>query len=162
MIPNIGDYVRVFLKKSLQIEGFVHSWGKKIVLSNEDRKTFMVIKKTKQIIMYKIIPFSSLSQSHVDEVKENFKSVEDNTSNYDQSFLFEDSQSRFDNADKYDSISDQEIAESVEQDSRIKKMADLYLLRKEEERKSIAQKLNHNQISNPAKVKYESPGFFKK
>lgn len=161
MIPNNGDYVRIFLENSLQIEGFVHQWGKKIVLSTEDKKSFMVIKKIKKILMYKIVPINYFN-NFIDKSLE--PAINDNhEADYNQSFLFEDD-SKKNNLDdsKYENFSDQQIVESVEQDDRIKKLAEIFLLKKEEERRSMAQKINQNKISDLKQVKYESPGFYKK
>lgn len=159
MIPGVGDYVRIFLENSIQIEGFVHHWGKKIVLSTEDKKSFMVIKKIKKILMYKIVPIDCYN-NFVDKSFE--PAINDSCkTDYNQPFLFEDDSKNTDDS-RYENFSDQQIVESVEQDDRIKKLADIFLLKKEEERKSMAQKISQDKISDLKQVKYESPGLYKK
>ncbi len=141
MKPNPGDYVKLFLKKSVQIEGIVYSWDKKIVLSSMDGDSFMIINNSKKVEMYKLTPSSHLSKKN-EPPHNKVEEIEEKTEWYDL-LPQEDEAPKINHSNKTE-YTDEEISKTVESDLKIKNLAELYQLKKEEDRKVIAEKLKQH------------------
>jgi hypothetical protein len=153
MKPKIGDTVKIFIKSSV-VEGRVYKWGKKIVLSSDDNKSFMVINKPKNIFMYKVL------QSYL-PIETSKQIPEDKSEELVAEPLAEGIDS-WHSGESSEVFLDQDIDLPMEMDLRAKSLAELHKLKIEEERKLVAQKLKQHHTTGLKKVNYELPGFFKK
>jgi hypothetical protein len=138
MKPFANDQVKIYFKNGFQVEGRVQSWGKKIILTSEDKNSFMVIAKLKEIVMYKVVKSNTIySELPLAPTKE-------------------------EQIEEIDVVADTQSDPSLSLELRGKKLAELHKLKIEEEKKAIAQKLKEHHISEVKKVNYELPGFFQK
>jgi sRNA-binding regulator protein Hfq len=138
MKPFTNDQVKIYFKNGFQVEGRVYSWGKNIILTSEDKNSFMVISKPKEIVMYKVVKSNAVySEPLPTSTKE--EPLEEN-----------------------DVEIDTQSDPSLSLELRGKNLAELHKLKIEEEKKAIAQKLKEHHISEVKKANYELPGFFQK
>jgi sRNA-binding regulator protein Hfq len=138
MKPFANDQVKIYFKNGFQVEGRVQSWGKKIILTSEDKNSFMVIAKLKEIVMYKVVKSNTI---------------------YSELLL---APTKEEQIEEIDVVADTQSDPSLSLELRGKKLAELHKLKIEEEKKAIAQKLKEHHISEVKKVNYELPGFFQK
>jgi sRNA-binding regulator protein Hfq len=149
MKPEKNDYVKIFLKNGMQLEGNVASWGKEIILSSGDNVNFMVIKKPKQIVMYKIEKQHSFKKENTNPTTA-AQSPSQEIYQLDSNTYLED-----ESTDDHESLN-----KSLE--LKGKSLAQLHKIKIQQEKEAIANKLKDHQISGPQKVNYELPGFFTK
>lgn len=152
MKPNKNDLVKIFLKNGLQVEGRVQSWDKQIILSSEDSDNYLVITKTKYVLMYKVVKENKLNNFYSPEIREK------------NDFYQEEVESNFEQEDFQASSELQENLNS--QDLKIKTLAELRKAQIEEEKKAIAKRMKEHHIGQLRKVEYiahdQIPGFYKK
>ena len=147
MKPEKNDFVKIFLKNGMQLEGNVAVWGKEIILSPGDGVNFMVIKKPKQIVMYKIEKQNVLKKDFLQNSATSVKNQE--IYQVDAKISSEEDTHDYESLDK-----------SLELKS--KSLAQLHKIKIEQEKEAVANKLKEHYISGPQKVNYELPGFLKK
>ncbi len=135
MIPQKGQHVRCVLSNNLIIEGIVDSWeDEKSVLKSLDGESVSIIQNTsRDVVLVKII------------LKEYKKPAE-------RIVIKNELEKKF----------DEEKKKPIQDDLRLKNLAELKVLMIEQEKKIISEKLKDHHISDIKKASYGQPKFFKK
>lgn len=136
MSPEVGQHVKCVLKNNALVEGIVQEWSQsKVVLKSLDEKSLLIIHSgTQDIVFTKVI---------LEEIK-----LPQNTENISAVI-----------ANKIKETLDIP-EEQVELKS--KSVEELILLRDEQERKIISDRLKEHSASEVRTIKYGTPGFFTK
>ncbi len=135
MIPQIGQYIKIFLRNGMQAEGIVSIWSDtKSVLALSDGKSDCLIMKTAEdVVMVQMLHDLSETKvglrEHMTELEEQFQ-------------------------DTYELPSADQL--------RIQKMADLKKMMVEQEKKIITNKIVDHNISTIQRPQYGLPHIFKK
>lgn len=168
MKPEIGDTVKIFINASV-IEGKVHKWGRKIVLSSDDQKnSFMVITKPEDIFMYKLTKneiVEPVNPAVDDQIEmENVDTQHDLFIPNDSDEILEEDIKIPEWITAEPKVEMEGVSKDSGEDLSLhgKTLAELHKLKIEEERKILAQRMKQAKLNPSLGVKYELPGFFKK
>ena len=147
MKPQKNDFVKLFFKNGVQVEGRIESWGKEIVISSDGSSNYLVVTRPKEIMMYKMInvqaPKTMPTQDVPPPVQQEPTNIEDDN--------------------EYVAVEPQESAIDF---TKLKTIAELRKLQLKEEKEAIAKKLKDHHIGETKQVEYTThdkiPGLYEK
>lgn len=177
MKPEIGDTVKIFINSSV-IEGRVHKWGKKIILSSDHKDSFMVITKPENIFMYKLtrkvhennkIEINASTTNDLEVAESSMEDLQEEQGIFHEEYYSDEIKEEDIRIPEWVSDPDKtknenEVTDSLDSDIELrgKTLAELHKLKIDEERKILAQRMKQAKLNPSLGVKYELPGFFKK
>jgi hypothetical protein len=130
---EMGQHIKCILKNSTVVEGTVKEWSaKNCVLLSLDKKSLLIIPHPDEDIM--------LIKVMLGEIQNNFPAP-----------IITKPQEVF-----------EQVAKELHSDLKMKHLAELRLLEKEQDKKIIEEKLKEHSINEVKAVKYGYPGLFKK
>jgi hypothetical protein len=140
-----NQHVKILFKNGVEIEGFIYSWiSGDYVLKTSDNNLFIIINPAEDIMIIKII-------------SNNISNIIKNNDNLKKETVNDDSKKEIINDDLK---LEEEIINN--DDLKLKKLVDLHLALKEQEKNILASKLSSHYIGNVEGTNYELPRFYKK